>query len=209
MPGQFITFEGGEGAGKSTQIKRLFEYLVAKNHKVITTREPGGTLPAEEIRTLLVNGDPGKWSASAEALLNSAARDSHLQDIIRPALNEGKIVLCDRFMDSTRAYQGFAGGSPMALIDALEHHIVGTTRPDLTLVFDLDPNIGLVRAGSRGAGVEDRYERKGLQFHNALRSAFLEIAKTDPARCVVVNAQGTPDEVWNIVLRIIQERGLG
>ena len=199
MAGLFVTFEGGEGSGKSTHIKLLATALQAKGHHVVQTREPGGTAEAEALRTLLVNGDTGRWTAEAEALLNYAARDSHLQKIIRPALALGHTVLCDRFMDSTRAYQGYAGGCDMRLLDALETSIVGDTRPNLTIFFDLDPAAGLARAKARGEGSEDRYERKGLAFHQALRHGFLKIAEGDPTRCRVIDAAGPVEVVAALV----------
>jgi dTMP kinase len=209
MAGLFITFEGGEGAGKSTQISRLATYFRALSRDVVLTREPGGTKSGEEIRNLLVNGEPGKWSSIAEALLNYAARTGHLMDVIRPALASDKVVLCDRFMDSTRAYQGVAGDCPMALIDALEHSIVGTTRPQLTFIFDLDPSVGLARAKQRGDGVEDRYERKGLAFHQKLRQGFLDIAKAEPSRCRVLDASLSVDDVWLDLIEALKEHGHG
>lgn len=204
MPGFFITFEGGEGTGKSTQIKRLAERLPARAGMLVTTREPGGTPEAEAVRNLLVAGDVARWTAKSEALLNYAAREQHLEQVIRPALASGKTVLCDRFMDSTRAYQGYAGGCSQSFIDALEHAIVATTRPNLTLIFDLDPEVGLERAHTRGDSVsEDRYERKGLAFHRKLRDGFLDILRHDPKRCRMVDASGTIEEVaesvWSIV----------
>jgi len=195
MTGIFVTFEGGEGSGKSTQIKLLADALTAQGHRVVQTREPGGTPEAEALRTLLVNGDTGRWSAEAEALLNYAARDSHLEKIIRPALASGQTILCDRFMDSTRAYQGYAGGCDMRLLDALETSIVAETRPNLTLIFDLDPADGLARTKARNDGYEDRYERKGVAFHQALRRGFLKIAEGDPARCRVIDATGSVEAV--------------
>jgi dTMP kinase len=209
MSGVFMTFEGGEGAGKSTQIKRLAQHYVSLGRGVVLTREPGGTPAGEDVRNLLVNGDPGRFSSSAEALLNYAARDGHLRDVIRPALQSGKIVLCDRFMDSTRAYQGVAGDCPRDLILALERTVVGTSLPDLTFIFDLDPALGLARASLRGAGVEDRYERKGLAFHAALRAGFLDIAKAEPDRCAVLDAAQSPDDVWSQILIVLSERGYG
>jgi len=202
--GLFITLEGGEGTGKSTQARRLAAHLEAGGHEVVLTREPGGAPAAEDIRRLLVTGEPERWSPVAEALLNYAARDAHLEATIRPALARGAVVVCDRFMDSTRAYQGLAAGSGMGLIDHLEEAVVGKTRPDLTLVFDLDPETGLARAKGRGDdGGEDRYEKKGLAFHRRLRDAFLAIAATDGERCVVINAAAPVDdvaaEVWKAV----------
>lgn len=203
MSGRFITLEGGEGAGKSTQAKLLAERLRAAGHAVTLTREPGGTPAGEDVRALLVSGDPRRWSAEAEALLNSAARDAHLLQLIRPSLAEGGIVISDRFMDSTRAYQGYAGGCDMALIDALEHSIVGATRPDLTLMFDLDPELGLIRARARGEG-EDRYERKGLGFHRLLRQGFLEIARDEPQRCRIIDASADRDSVTAAVWAAVE-----
>ena len=197
----FITFEGGEGTGKSTQVKLLAQRLRAEGIDVVTTREPGGTPSAEALRNLLVSGGVNSWSAEAEALLNYAARDSHLRGVIRPALAAGKTVICDRFMDSTRAYQGYAGGCSMALIDRLEAEIVGITRPDRTFVFDLDPNMGLARAKARGHANEDRFERKGLVFHQKLRTGFRAILETEPLRCILIDAsQSIRDidvKIWN------------
>jgi dTMP kinase len=198
----FITFEGGEGTGKSTQVKLLAERLKAAGRSV----EPGGTPQAEALRNLLVSGDTDSWSAEAEALLNYAARDSHLNAVIRPALLNKAIVLCDRFMDSTRAYQGYAGACTFHLLDELERSIVGDTRPDLTLIFDLNPVIGLERARSRGAGAEDRFERKGLAFHQRLREGFMEIAKADPKRCRVINASESIDSVAKAVWAAVNGR---
>ena len=173
---------------------------MARGLPLVQTREPGGTPEAEALRTLLVNGDPGRWTAEAEALLNYAARASHLQKIIRPALASGKFVLCDRFSDSTRAYQGYAGGCDLKLLDALEASIVGRTRPALTLILDIDPAMGLARAKSRADGSEDRYERKGLKFHQRLRAGFLQIAAAEPKRCKVIDASGSIGEVTARVL---------
>lgn len=200
----FITFEGGEGSGKSTQIRRLATRLQDRGHDLLVTREPGGTPEAEAIRSLLVSGDVARWTPQSEALLNYAAREQHLEQVIRPALAAGKVVLCDRFMDSTRAYQGYAGGVDLAFIDALEKAIVASTRPGLTLVFDLDPEIGLARARSRGDAVaEDRYERKGLAFHQKLREGFLDILRREPKRCRLVDAaqdvDAVTEDVWSIV----------
>jgi dTMP kinase len=200
MNGRFITFEGGEGTGKSTQLKLLANVLSARGLDVVETREPGGTPEAEALRNLLVTGAATRWTAEAEALLNYAARDSHLLKVIRPALASGQIVLCDRFMDSTRAYQGYAGNCDLALLDCLEAAIVGTARPDLTLIFDLDPAEGLARAKVRSGGTEDRYERKGLEFHQRLRNGFLQIATSDSKRCRVIDAAGSIGDVASRVL---------
>jgi dTMP kinase len=198
MKGQFITFEGGEGSGKSTHVAKLAARLRTEGLDVVTTREPGGTAEAEAIRALLVSGEIGRWTAEAETLLNYAARDSHLVKFIRPALMAGICVISDRFMDSTRAYQGYAGDCDMGLIDNLERAIVGGTRPRLTLIFDLDPLEGLARAKARN-DVEDRYERKGLAFHKRLREGFLDIARKEPQRCRVIDAGADIAEVENQV----------
>lgn len=195
MTGIFITLEGGEGSGKSTQATRLVAKLRGQGQSLVQTREPGGTEGAEAIRTLLVTGDPARWTANAEALLNYAAREMHLKHVIRPALARGEMVICDRFMDSTRAYQAYAGGCDHAFIDALENSIVGATVPARTLVFDVEPELGLARAKSRGGDAEDRYERKGLAFHQKLRQGFLDIARNNPARCRVIDASQPPDQV--------------
>ena len=204
--GLFITFEGGEGAGKSTQAGLLAARLTQAGREVVRTREPGGSPGAEQLRELLVTGDADRWSAEAEMLLNYAARDDHLRRVIRPALEAGKVVLCDRFKDSTRAYQGYAGGCDLALIDALEAAIVGETRPQLTFIFDLDPEIGLARASARGEGSDQRFERKGLAFHQTLRNAFNEIAAGDPKRCVLVDAGQSRDDVAEMIWRAVEAR---
>ena len=210
--GTFITFEGGEGAGKTTQLHRLAGRLRAGGRVVTTTREPGGTPSAEEIRNLLVRGDTDSLSAKAEALLNYAARDDHLRRLIRPALERGEMVLCDRFMDSTRAYQAYAGDCPVGLVDVLEREVVGDTRPDLTLIFDLPVEEGLRRAGVRNGErrevAEDRFERKGMAFHERLRQAYLRIAEENPQRCVVIDASGDVDAVERRILEVLRSRGL-
>ena len=208
MAGLFITLEGGEGTGKTTQAAKLASRLNPLGRAVVVTREPGGTPEAEAIRALLVSGEVGRWTANSEALLNYAAREQHLEKVIRPALAAGAIVICDRFMDSTRAYQGHAGGCAPAFIDALEAAVVGPTRPDLTLIFDIDPRVGLERARQRGdAAAEDRYERKGLAFHARMREGFLDILRRDPARCRLVDASPDPaevaDSVWSIVSKAV------
>jgi dTMP kinase len=199
-PGLFITFEGGEGAGKSTQIARLAAKLKEKEAPVLVTREPGGTPEAEAIRTAIVSGSVGSWSPLAETLLVNAARDSHLRDRIRPALDSGMIVLCDRFLDSTRAYQGAAGGVDPKLISSLESHVVGTTVPDLTLILDIDPQLGLMRAKSE----ENRFERKSVDFHSKLRAAFREIAAAEPQRCRIIDASGSPDSVFAAIWEAVE-----
>ncbi len=205
--GRFITLEGGEGAGKSTHARRLSARLGEEGYGVVQTREPGGSPEAEAIRTLLVTGEVDRWSPNAEALLNYAARDQHLRNTIRPALEQGQWVVSDRFSDSTRAYQGVTGGADMALIDHMERVVVGPTRPDLTIVFDLEAREGLRRAGKRPDDHDEhRFERKGLAFHERLREAFLAIAGADPQRCVVVDATAPVDEVAETVWQAVASR---
>lgn len=203
--GLFITFEGGEGAGKSTQVRRLAERLRAAGHQVVTTREPGGSPGAEAIRDLLVNGDADRWSPLTEALLMNAARRDHVERVIAPALERGAVVLCDRFADSTRAYQGAGGGVDPGFLRALEAAVVGETRPDLTLILDLPVAEGLGRAAGRGGG-EARFEAKGLAFHERLRAAYLDIARAEPARCAVIAADVTPDEAEQAVWAAVAPR---
>jgi dTMP kinase len=185
--GFFITFEGGEGGGKSTQIRRLADRLTITGRDVLVTREPGGSPGAEAIRSLLVTGEADRWSPIAETLLVNAARRDHIEKVIAPALARGATVLCDRFADSTRAYQGVGGGAPESLIDALETAVLGKLKPDLTLIFDLPADMGLMRASGRG-GRETRFETKPLDFHARLRAAFLAIAEREPDRCVLIDA---------------------
>jgi len=203
--GCFITLEGGEGTGKSTQIGRLAAFLRSRVGEPVVTREPGGSPGAEQIRNLLVNGPPEKWSAQTETLLMYAARRDHIERVIEPALARGDWVICDRFHDSTRAYQGVAGGADPALIRALEDHILGRTVPDLTLVLDLPVEEGLARARARGEA-EGRFEAKGPVFHEALRQAFLETAVGEPERCVVINASGSADEVAGRIAAAVSDR---
>ncbi|MGH6946365.1 MAG: dTMP kinase [Kiloniellales bacterium] len=185
--GRFITFEGGEGAGKSTQIALLAASLKNAGLAVATTREPGGSAGAEEIRKLLVFGEPGRWDATTEAMLHFAARRDHVERVIQPALAEGRWVLCDRFADSTVAYQGYAGGLGRSAIEQLYQIALDGFVPDLTLILDLPVALGLERAASRRDS-EDRYERMGAAFHGKLRRGFLEIARAAPERCVVIDA---------------------
>lgn len=192
--GRFITFEGGEGAGKSTQLKRLVARLQTAGREVVATREPGGSSGAESIRELVLKGAADRWSPVTETLLMYAARRDHIERVIRPGLQRGAWVVCDRFADSTRAYQGSAGDVAPQLIAAMETHILEATRPDLTLIFDMPVNIGLQRAHER-AGLEMRFESKGVAFHERLRAAFLEIARAEPERCAIIDACGTLDEV--------------
>lgn len=192
--GRFITFEGGEGTGKSTQVARLVDRLRAQGREVIRTREPGGSLGGEAIRELVVRGSTDRWSARTELLLMFAARSDHLERTILPALEAGHWVVCDRFADSSRAYQGLAGGAETAFVEALDRHVVGRDQPDLTLVFDLPAEVGLERALARAQG-DTRFESKGIAFHQALRQAFQAIVETHPERCRLIDATGSVDEV--------------
>jgi len=202
--GLFISFEGGEGVGKSTQVRRLAARLQAAGREVVTTREPGGSPGAEAIRNLVLNGSADRWSPVTETLLMYASRRDHIERTLRPALARGAVVLCDRYADSTRAYQGAAGGADPELIQALETFILEDVRPDRTLVFDLDPELGLARALGR-PDAEARFESKGLDFHRRLRAGFLAIARDEPERCRIVDASGDPDAVEARVLEALQD----
>ncbi len=200
--GGLITFEGGEGAGKSTQARRLVDRLREAGVEAIATREPGGSPRAERIRRAVLSGAVAALGPFVETLMFSAARMDHLEATILPALERGAIVVCDRFIDSTRAYQGAPGRVDADLLAALERVVVGDARPDLTIVFDLDPAVGLARAGERPGGA-DRFEREDAGFHRHVRRAFLDIARREPMRCRVLDA-GQPAEavaeaVWSHV----------
>lgn len=205
LAGRFITFEGGEGTGKTTQIKALRERLEGADLEVVQTREPGGSPGAEAIRDLLVKGDTERWHPFTEAQLHYAARNEHLERVIRPALERGAVVVCDRFADSTMAYQGIVQGLGEARVKALDELVVGTTQPDLTLIFDLDSKAGLARAATR-AGDEDRYERMGTDFHKRLRDAFLQIAKDNPKRCAIIDASQSIAAVGDAIWQVVQNR---
>jgi dTMP kinase len=206
-PGRFITLEGGEGAGKSTQLRRLVDRLAERGIRALATREPGGSPRAEDIRDLILSGDAARFGPVAEALLFSAARADHLAATIRPALARGDWVICDRFADSTRAYQGAAGGLDPRIVKALERIVVGDTKPDLTLILDLPPEQGLARASARrGQESVDRFESETLAFHQTLRQAFLGIAKAEPERCVVIDATGSEEVVAEAIWDAVQAR---
>lgn len=227
-PGLFITLEGGEGTGKSTQIRRLAEFLTAQGYEVVTTREPGGTPEAEKIRNLLVQRDGGEWSPMAEALLLFAARVMHVDTLIKPSIAIGKIVISDRFADSTRAYQSYGYGYPLETIESLNKLALGNFKPDLTLIFDMPVEIGLERANKRlmyaatmpakdakphfddslktKDSPEDKFERLGIEFHERMRKGYLEIARREPDRCVVIDASRTLDEMTADIADIVLER---
>ncbi len=201
--GRFISLEGGEGAGKSTQARLLAERLRGETGaEVVLTREPGGSPGAEALRDLLVRGAADRWSPTAETLILYAAREDHLERVIRPALARGAWVVSDRFADSTRAYQGAGGGADPGLIAELERAVVGPCAPDLTLICDLPAATGLARAHAR-PGVETRFESKGLAFHERLRAAFLAIVEAEPRRCVRLDAtepvEAVAAEIWRTV----------
>ena len=203
--GRFITLEGGEGAGKSTQARRLAVALREAGVDVVETREPGGSPGAEEIRRLLTTGEPNRWSPMAETLLHFSARADHVRRTIRPALNDGQWVCCDRFADSTMAYQGYGHGVDRGFISMLATAVLGDLRPDLTLVFDIPVEQGLARAAKR-PGQEDRYEKMDRKFHEALRRGFLEIAANDPQRCAVIAAAGDEEDTWQLVRAAVSAR---
>lgn len=207
--GRFITLEGGEGAGKSTQVGRLVERLAANGIEAIATREPGGTPGAEQIRSLLVTGEPGRWDAMTETLLHYAARRAHVEMTVKPALARGVWVVSDRFADSTMAYQGYAGAVGREAVTALHQLILGDFMPDLTLILDLPVAEGLARARKRmagHAGAEDRYERMGPTFHETLRVAFADIAARDPQRCRLIDAAQEPGAVGNALWHAVAGR---
>lgn len=205
MRGRFITFEGGEGVGKSTQIRRLAASLSDFGIETLLTREPGGSPHAEKLREVLLSGGARHFGPFAETILFNAARDDHLEMTIRPALSRGIWVLCDRFIDSTRAYQGVLGEIEPDVIRSMERVVVGDTIPDLTLILDLPASEGLARARARSA-VVDRFEGEGLSFHEKLREAFLVIADYEPRRCAVIDASGSQESVAAAILSIVRQR---
>jgi dTMP kinase len=204
--GRFITFEGGEGSGKSTQAGILANRLARAGRQVLATREPGGSPAAEEIREALLSGKIWQFGPFAEALLFSVARGDHVENAIREALLDGKWVVCDRFLDSTRAYQGATAGVPKSLINALERLTVGGLLPDITFVLDIHAVEGLQRAAERrGGGTPDRFESQELMLHERVRRAFLDIAEEEPDRCIVIDASQpeamVAEDVWEVVLQ--------
>ncbi|MBT3904966.1 MAG: dTMP kinase [Rhodospirillaceae bacterium] len=206
MPdGKFITFEGGEGAGKSTQVRLLAESLRQSGISVTETREPGGSPGAEAIRELLVTGGTDRWSGAAEALLNYAARRDHMERTILPALEQGAWVICDRFADSTMAYQGYGHQLGADWVTELHQTVMADFKPDLTLVFDIAPEQGLKRANSR-SDTEDRYERMDAEFHDRLRDGFLKIAAAEPERCAVLDASGSVEDIQAEIFLIVRDR---
>ena len=202
--GQFITIEGGEGAGKSTQLRHLAASLRERGIDCLLTREPGGTAGAEAIRELIVQGPPERWRPLAELYLFLAAREDHLHRAILPALDRGAWVLCDRFANSTRVYQGCAGGLGLELVDALQAPLLGSHRPDLTLVLDLPVELGMARCAARGA--MSRFEAKGRDYHERIRAGFLQLASREPERFAVIDAAADEPAVAQTVARTVAAR---
>jgi dTMP kinase len=205
--GRFVTFEGGEGSGKSTQIKTLAERLDAAKLRAIVTREPGGSPGAEIIRHLLLSGMGKLLGPDAETLLFSAARDDHVHTVIQPALSQGVWVLCDRFSDSTRVYQGRLGNVSPVVMNAMERVTIGDLKPDLTIILDVPVEVGMQRAAARrGAGAPDRFEAEDLQFHQDLRDAYRQIAAAEPQRCVLIDANADAATVAASVWAALRDR---
>lgn len=205
--GFFITLEGGDGCGKSTQCKMLLDFLSKKGIDFVMTREPGGSEAAEEIRKIILSGNKEKWDSISETLLFFAARRSHLVDKIWPAMDQGKWVVSDRFADSTMAYQGYGRGDGLLTkndIEMLYKLVAGDFKPDLTIILDMAPEDALQRVDKRGE--KDRMEGMDLSFHHNLRNAFLDIAKREPERCAVINAAQEPQKVHEDIVQVIQER---
>ena len=201
--GLFISFEGIDGSGKSTQARLLADYLTNQGHDVVLTREPGGSVGAEEIRSLVLEGEPDRWSAETELLLFTAARRDHLERTIEPAVSAGKVVICDRFADSTRMYQGLRSGDMRARVDAL-HDLMIAREPDLTILIDMDPDLGLGRALARGTS-EERFEAFGADLQAKMRAGFLALADEFPNRIKVINGNRAIEEVAVDVTRIAQD----
>ena len=205
MTGCFVTFEGGEGSGKSTNLRILAEALEVMGHTVVTTREPGGSNGAELVRRLLVEGAADRWDEVTEALLHCAARRDHVTRLIRPALDRGDWVISDRFADSTMAYQGYGHGLGRKMIENLHRLTIGDLKPNLTLILDLPIETGLSRAGTRG-GNETRYERMDGGFHQRLRDGFLDIAARESDRCIVIDATQKIDSVQHAIQQAVADR---
>ncbi len=204
MSGHLITFEGGEGAGKSTQIKRLGERLEADGHSVLITREPGGSSGAEAVRHVVLSGAAERFGVEMEAVLFAAARSDNVEHVIKPAMNAGKVVLCDRYIDSSRVYQGASGGVDMDFLLGMERAVTEGARPGLTLIFDLSPEEGLKRAAEVWAEQgPDRFEKEELSEQRKRREAFLDIARSEPERCVVINAEKKLGDVNDQVDRAV------
>ena len=210
MRGHFITFEGGEGSGKSTHAASLAQRLKGSGIEVVLTREPGGSTGAEIIRHILLSGIAKPLGAETETILFAAARDDHMRSTILPALKAGQWVICDRFIDSTRVYQGILGKVDGKLIRGLERVTVGAAMPELTFILDVPANVGLARAKTRrGTGTADRFEAESVEYHEHLRQAYLALAKLEPKRCVVVDGRAPRDVVADRIWAAVNERLLG
>lgn len=211
MTGLFVSLEGGEGSGKSTQVKRLADYLSTcfPQREIICTREPGGTKQAEAIRDMLVTGAADKFLPATEALLMSAARAEHVEEVIKPALRRAAVVICDRYIDSTFVYQGLAQDIDVSSLQKVHQFACGGLMPDLTFLLDVPPELGLQRAfgrSGRSLYTESRFEEKGIAFHRKVREGFLELAQRFSERFVVIDASGTPDETDKIVIEAVSAR---
>lgn len=204
MRGNFISFEGGEGGGKSTQAARLAGFLRSKGLEVVETREPGGTKQGEELRDLLVQGDPERWAPLSELMMMTAARVEHVNRLIEPSLAAGKWVICDRFMDSSMVYQGIAGGLGLDMVAALQQQAVGACVPNATFLLDLREEAGLQRAEKRGGAA--RFEKKDADFHRNVRDGFLALAAEAPDRIVVIDAEDNFDAVWRQIEEEMKRR---
>ena len=207
--GYFITLEGGDGTGKTSQINALKTQLEKTGKTVVTTREPGGSTGAEEIRNLLLQGEPNRWLPMTEVLMLYAARLDHVERLIKPELAKGNWVISDRFADSSMAYQGYGHDLGEDAVMRVQKSALGDFEPDLTIVLDLPVELGLARAGVRieeNSCSEDRFERMGVSFHEKLREGYLAIAKNNPARCKVIDASGSVDEVAALIWAVVQEK---
>jgi len=202
MRGRFITFEGGEGAGKSTQIAALEGFLLERGVEVVCTREPGGTPNAEQLRDLVVSGEPGRWSALEEMLIMYTARSELVRTRIKPALSQGKWVLSDRFADSTLAYQGYAGGVDIAMIQQLHHIVLGDFKPDLTLILDVQADAGMNRVQTRADEIS-RFEKHQAIFYKKVRNGYISIAKAEPDRCKVLDGNAAIAKVQRDVTAVV------
>ena len=207
-PGLFITFEGGEGGGKTTQSALLRKALEQEGFPVIHTREPGGTEGAEQIRNLLVQGDAVTWEKMTELFLHFAARIEHVEKLLRPALAAGNIVICDRFVDSTLSYQGYGHELGAEIIQMMHSIAIGNFQPDVTFILDISPEKGVERANSRG-GTDNRYEQMGKAFHARVRQGFQEIARNNPGRCILLNAANPIETIHNAILQEVISRYKG
>ena len=199
--GFFITFEGGEGSGKTTQSELLYNNLKQKGLNVTRTREPGGTILAESIREILLKGEKDKMSSLTELYLFAAARRDHIDNVIAPSLKNNEIVICDRFIDSTTAYQGYAGNIDLNLINSINNFTIGSIIPNITYIFDIDPNIGLKRSINTTSD-EIRFEKKDIGYHKKIRSGFLEIAKNNSDRCIVIDAEQELKKIEEFLLNL-------